>query len=141
MIWQITLLVLLGCLERACGGACSSGTRVGNKNPQGNRQHLDSTNGLSVLHQTTTYQVSCTCGEIYEWNYYAGATGTVHFQVWRDIGSTFELVGENVVTITTSNDGSSSASITSGRIYVAENDYIGLYVYLCYLIYVCFSLY
>ncbi|XP_060083484.1 protocadherin Fat 3-like, partial [Ylistrum balloti] len=109
------------------GAACSSGELVGNSNPQSDKQNQDSSTGLSVLHSDTDYQVPCDCGEIYQWGHYARAHGDVYFQVWRDTGSTYELVGENLITFTSSNDGLDTTSISTGTIYAIQDDYLAFY--------------
>ncbi|XP_033726702.1 cadherin-23-like [Pecten maximus] len=120
-------LMVLGFITRTNGAACTSNELVGNSNPQSDKQNLDSSTGLSVLHSGSGFQVQCTCGEIIQWGHYAKTTGDVYFQAWRDTGSTYELVGENLVTFTASNDGNGNTPISSGTIYVIQNDYLAIY--------------
>lgn len=40
-------------------------------------------------------KIKC-CGTIKEWRIYAGASGTLHFQVWRQSGARYKLIGLNV---------------------------------------------
>ena len=44
------------------------------------------------------YTFDC-CGSISSWEIYAENQGDVYLQVWRNIGSTWQLVGQNLYTV------------------------------------------
>ncbi|GFN77851.1 cadherin egf lag seven-pass g-type receptor 2 [Plakobranchus ocellatus] len=85
----------------------------------------DSSTDVQYVMLDNQYEVDCNCGEVSSWSIYAHNTGTISLQIWRPVGgSSYQLIGENVLTVSATGDSTFSISSTD-RISVVFGDVVG----------------
>ncbi|XP_078334887.1 protocadherin Fat 4-like [Crassostrea virginica] len=113
------------------GAKCKDGDHIGEGDPKGKDDDIDTTNGLSFLFDRSDSKMTFDCcGFVKQWEFYAKAnTGTVYFQVWRPAGASYTLVGENMYTVSSGNENKEIQYpiSTSERVSVQSGDIIGIY--------------
>ncbi|XP_069104319.1 cadherin EGF LAG seven-pass G-type receptor 2-like [Argopecten irradians] len=108
-------------ISLAHGAPCTAGAYVGDDTPLTRNTRDFNQVGMSLW---TDHAVTCDCGVIYQWIYHAQVVDIVFFQVWRDVGGTYELIGQHQTTPTATGD---NTDTFADGIPVLAGDIVGWY--------------
>ncbi|XP_060570970.1 uncharacterized protein LOC132729265 [Ruditapes philippinarum] len=104
---------------------CSSGTTTGSTSLLKKISKVDTNTAETFVHTDSQYFFKC-CGVVEQWQLHAENPGTVNLQVWRPVGSTLKLMGQN--TFYVASEGTKTLPVpVSERVTVQYADYIGWY--------------